>query len=86
VLENWNVSTPNRSFGLDSNRVLQEVMHASPRNEETRALLSELSEAIDSENLVRAKELVSRVASELGDGDPEVTGANTLIGLLESTR
>ncbi|MGD0730351.1 MAG: AAA family ATPase [Terracidiphilus sp.] len=86
VLEDWNVSTPNRSFGLDSNRVLQEVMHASPRNEETRAQLSELSEAIDSENLVRAKELVSRVAAELGGGDPEVTGANTLIGLLESTQ
>ena len=86
VLENWNVSTPDRSFGLDSNRVLEEVMHASPRNEETRALLSELSEAIDSENLVRAKELVSRVAAELGEADPEVTGANTLIGLLESTR
>jgi predicted ATP-binding protein involved in virulence len=86
VLENWNVSTPDRSFGLDSNRVLEEVMHASPRNEETRALLSELSEAIDSENLVRAKVLVSRVAAELGEADPEVTGANTLIGLLESTR
>jgi predicted ATP-binding protein involved in virulence len=86
VLENWDVSTPDRSFGLDSNRVLEEVMHASPRNEETRVLLSELSEAIDSENLLRAKELVSRVAAELGEADPEVTGANTLISLLESTR
>jgi predicted ATP-binding protein involved in virulence len=86
VLENWSVSTPDRSFGLDSNRVLEEVMHASPRNEQTRALLSELSEAIDSENLARAKELVSRVTAELGDADPEVTGANTLISLLESTK
>lgn len=86
MLENWTVSSPDRSFGLDSNRVLEEVMHAPPRNEETRALLSELSGAIESENLVRAKELVSRVASELGEADPEVTGANTLISLLESTR
>lgn len=86
MLENWDVSSPDQSFGLDSNRVLEEVMHAPPRNEQTRALLSELSDAIDGEDLPRAKELVARVASELGEADPEVTGANTLISLLESTQ
>ncbi|HEY4357559.1 MAG TPA: AAA family ATPase [Acidobacteriaceae bacterium] len=86
VLDNWEVSIPARSFGLDSNRILQEVMHAPPRNEATQALLSEVSRAINKEDLLRAKELVGRVADELGESDPEVTGANTLISLLESTQ
>jgi len=61
-------------------------MHASPRNEETQALLSDLADKIDKEDLDSAKQLVAKVAEELGEGDPEVTGANTLISLLESTR
>ena len=86
VLEDWDVSIPERSFGLDSNRVLQEVMHAPERNEETHQLLSELADKIDKEDLDSAKKIVGQVTKKLGDGDPEVTGANTLISLLESTQ
>jgi len=86
VLEDWDVSIPERSFGIDSNRILQEVMHSSPRNEKTQGLLTELAEKIDKEELEPAKELVAKIAAELGESDPEVTGANTLISLLESTR
>lgn len=86
ILEDWDVSIPERSFGIDSSRILQEVMHASPRNEQTQALLSDLADKIDKEDLDSAKQLVAKVAEELGEGDPEVTGANTLIKLLESTR
>ena len=86
LLENWNVFTPDYSFGVDSNRILQELMQASPRNEKTQHLLSELAEKVDSEDMDSAKKLVGRLTEELGEGDPEVTRANTLIGMLESTR
>jgi hypothetical protein len=61
-------------------------MHASPRNGDTQALLSELAVKIDQEDLDSAKELVAKVVDELGENDPEVTGANTLISLLETTK
>lgn len=86
ILEDWDVSIPDRSFGIDSNRILQELMHASPRNGDTQALLSELAVKIDQEDLDSAKELVAKVVDELGENDPEVTGANTLISLLETTK
>ena len=86
LLENWSVFTPGYSFGVDSNRILQELMHTSSRNEKTQQLLSELAEKMDSEDMDSAKKLVARLIEELGEGDPEVTRANTLISMLESTR
>ena len=86
ILENGNVSTPPRSFGVDSSRILEEVMHASPRNEETKDLLARMAELIDREDLHGAKALLKEVEGKLGQDDPEVTGANTLISLLESTQ
>jgi predicted ATP-binding protein involved in virulence len=86
ILKNGNVSTPKRSFGIDSSRILQEVMHVSSRNEGTQGVLSDLAKAIDREDLDSAKTLVQQIEAKLGEDDPEVTGANTLISLLESTK
>lgn len=86
ILEEGSVTTPTRSFGIDSSRILEEVMHASPRNEETKDLLARMAELIDREDLHGAKALLKEVEEKLGQDDPEVTGANTLISLLESTQ
>jgi predicted ATP-binding protein involved in virulence len=86
VLENWDVSNPEHSFGVDSSRILQEVMGVSPRNVETQKLLSDLAEVVDKEDLDAAKQLVAQIAATLGENDPEVTGAKSLISLLESTK
>jgi predicted ATP-binding protein involved in virulence len=85
ILENWDVWTPDHSFGIDSNRILQELMRAPSRNEKTQQLLSELAGKIDTEDLDSAKALVVKLAEELGAGDAEVTRATTLISMLEST-
>ncbi len=74
-----------RSFGMDSNRALEEVMDASSRNAIVKDLLSKMSSLIEVENLNEARNVLEEVKGQLGDGDPEVTGANTLITLLEST-
>ena len=86
ILENERVTRPERSFGVDSSEILEEVMNSSRRNVEIDQLLKDLSELIDREDIVRAKEVLSQVEARLGANDPEVTGANTLINLLESTR
>lgn len=86
ILENGQVFTPERSFGIDSSRILEEVMHASSRNEQIKSLLKKMSLLIDKEDLEEARVVLEQVKLELGEDDPEVTGANTLISLLESTR
>jgi predicted ATP-binding protein involved in virulence len=86
ILENGGVFRPERSFGVDSSEILEEVMKSSRRNIEIDQLLKDLSELIDREDIGRAREVLSQVELRLGAKDPEVTGANTLINLLESTR
>jgi predicted ATP-binding protein involved in virulence len=86
ILADGAVTTPSRSFGIDSSRILEEVMQASPRNEQIKGLLSRMAEQIDREDLGAAKSSLQEVEDKLGQDDPEVTGANTLINLLESTQ
>jgi len=86
VLDHESVSTPPRSFGIDSSRILEEVMHTSPRNVSTEKLLLRLAELIDMEDLDGARTTLKMVEDKLGQSDPEVTGAATLIQLLESTQ
>jgi hypothetical protein len=61
-------------------------MHASSRNLQIKSLLKKMSLLIDKEDLEEARVVLEQVKLELGEDDPEVTGANTLISLLESTR
>jgi predicted ATP-binding protein involved in virulence len=86
ILEKGGVFRPERSFGVDSSEILEEVMKSSRRNIEIDRLLKDLSELIDREDIDRARQVLSQVEVRLGANDPEVTGANTLINLLESTR
>jgi predicted ATP-binding protein involved in virulence len=86
ILEEGAVTTPKHSFGIDSSRILEEVINASARNEETKELLTKMAEQIDREELREAKKSLGEVEQKLGQDDPEVTGANTLINLLESTQ
>jgi predicted ATP-binding protein involved in virulence len=86
ILEDGKVTRPARSFGVDSSAILDEVMHVSPRNSEIEELLKRLAELIDREDVQRAREVLAQVEARLGTSDPEVTGATTLLTLLESTR
>ena len=86
VISGGAVTIPSHSFGMDSNRILEEVMGAKPRNEATEILLSDLAKSIDEENLDQARNQLQEVENTLGQDSPEVTGANTLIHLLDSTR
>ena len=78
------ISTPERSFGIDSSRVLEELMEAPPRNESVEQMLRALFRSIDQEKFDAARDLLPRVEAQLGPDDPEVTRARTLMAFLES--
>jgi predicted ATP-binding protein involved in virulence len=84
LLDENQVTTPPRSFGIDSSRILEEMMGAKPRNESVEALLRKLFEAIDREDFGGARNLLSKVEAKLGPDDPELTRARTLMTFLES--
>lgn len=77
---------PLRSLGLDSSRVLEEEMGALERNEVEKKRLSDLSNEIEKENFPEANRLLEEVASQLGENDPEVTRAKTLMTFLRETK
>ena len=74
---------PANSFGMDSNRVLEEILDASPRNKKVNTLLNSLYKSIDEEKITEAKEQISKLIVILGPDDPEVTRSSTMISFLE---
>jgi predicted ATP-binding protein involved in virulence len=86
ILDRGAAFTPPRSFGIDSSRILEEVMHVPRRTEQTDKLLSRMATEIEKEQLDDARKTLAEVEQTLGKDDPEVTGANTLIDLLDTTK
>ena len=78
------VTTPGRSFGIDSSRILEEIMDARPRSESVEVLLRKVFNLIDKEDFEAARNLLPEVEQSLGPDDPEVTRARTLMTFLES--
>jgi predicted ATP-binding protein involved in virulence len=82
-LDGDEVTTPKRSFGIDSSRILEELMGADSRDNSVQALLSRLFDLIDREDFVGARNLLTKVEAELGPDDPEITRARALMTFLE---
>ena len=57
IISDGEVYSPNHSFGVDSSRVLEEIMDADPRATEVKELLSKVSQAIGKEQFDRAQRL-----------------------------
>ncbi len=84
LLDGGESTTPPRSFGIDSSRVLEEVMGASSRNGSIEELLARLFKLIDDEDFGGARASLGEVEAKLGPDDPEVTRARALMTFLES--
>ncbi|MGE0761596.1 MAG: AAA family ATPase [Pirellulaceae bacterium] len=84
-LDEGEVTEPKRSFGMDSSRVLEELMDAPSRNDSFSRLLSKLSDLIDRDDLDGARKLLPEIEASLGPDDPEITRARALISFLEPT-
>jgi predicted ATP-binding protein involved in virulence len=84
LLDGGKATTPPRSFGIDSSRVLEEVMGASSRDRSVEELLTQLFISIDKEDFDAARNLLNEAEAKLGPDDPEVTRARALMTFLES--
>ena len=83
VLAEGQVHSPSHSFGVDSNRVLEEVMQTEVRTAEVHTLLREISDVLADQRFDRTQLLLDRLAEHLGESDPEVTRLRTLIDFME---
>jgi len=83
IIADGQVYSPTHSFGVDSSRVLEEIMEADPRAKEVQDLLSEASQAIGKQQLDLARELIARLVDQLGENDAEVTRLRTLVDFVE---
>ena len=79
------VFTPSEAYGMDANRILQEYMGASVRNRQVEADLKALFELIDQERFDDARTAISMLEDKLGNAEPELTRASSLIRFLEGT-
>ncbi|MBB57577.1 MAG: ATP-binding protein [Rhodospirillaceae bacterium] len=78
-------TTPAEAYGMDANRILQELMGAPVRNKAIEAELRALFELIDQEDFKKAREKITALEKQLGDSEPELTRANSLITFLEGS-
>lgn len=83
IIANGLVYSPTHSFGVDSSRVLEEIMDADPRAQEVKALLSKISQEVGKQRFEGARGLLAQLVDRLGEGDPEVTRVRTLLDFME---
>ena len=82
IMADGEVYSPTHSFGVDSSRVLEEIMDANPRAEEVKQMLSEISQTIGENRYDDARTLLTRLSDQLGNDDPEVTRIHTLLDFM----
>jgi predicted ATP-binding protein involved in virulence len=81
AIENDNVvvKRPERSFGRDSNRILEDIMGVPKRPAEIETRILELFRIIHDGELDRAKDLIQELATEIGIDEPELIRASSTI-------
>ena len=83
IIADGKVYTPAHSFGVDSNRVLEEIMETPPRTKEVEDILIKISQEIGKRRYENAQGLLNELVDHLGEGDPEVTRIRTLIDFMD---
>ncbi len=78
-------TTPSEAYGMDANRILLELMGAPVRNKQMETELRSLFELIDAENFTQAREKIAALEKQLGEHEPELTRAQSLITFLEGS-
>lgn len=83
IIADGQVYSPTHSYGVDSSRVLEEVMDSEPRAKEVQALLREVSRAVGRQDFAHARDVLARLVERVGETDPEVTRIRTLLDFVE---
>lgn len=84
VLDGDAAAAPSHSFGIDSSRILEEIMSAPSRNELTNDLMHRFAVAVDRDRFEDARLLLWELEQRLGEGDPDVTRSRTLLKFVET--
>jgi len=84
LLEEGGVYHPERSFGIDSSRILTEVMQSRDRTPEAKELQSQIARLVDHERFDEAKQLIAKLEKMVGENDPEVLRPRGIIRFLET--
>jgi energy-coupling factor transporter ATP-binding protein EcfA2 len=79
------VTVPTEAYGMDANRILQEFMGAPVRNRQVEDQLKSLFELIDQEHFDKARAAIMQLEEKLGQDEPELTRASSLICFLEGS-
>jgi len=78
------VYSPPYSYGIDSSRVLEEIMNSDQRTSDVKELLSKISELIGKHKFDLARERLKELKTMLRrEDDPMITRLETLLGFLE---
>lgn len=77
------VTVPTEAYGMDANRILQEFMGAPVRNRQVDGALKELFSLIDQERFDDARAAIAALETKLGEDEPELIRASSLIRFLE---
>ena len=83
LMVDGDVYSPSHSFGVDSSRVLEEIMDTGPRTAKVADLLGKISGRIDRDEFTEARCSLEALTKMLGENDPEVTRLRTLLDFME---
>jgi predicted ATP-binding protein involved in virulence len=77
--DNVVVKRPDSSYGLDSNRILEDILGVSKRPQEIQDRMLELFRTINKNDLESAKKIVQELVTKIGTTDPELVKAEATI-------
>lgn len=83
LIKDGRIHSPSRSFGIDSSRVLEEVMETDSRNPAVDQEINRIAKLIGDRKAIEAREAIEELATEIGEDDPEITRARTLLDFME---
>lgn len=83
MIDGDDVFMPSHSFGVDSSRVLEELMSTKPRNAGVEDKLAKIAKLIGEEKEAEARKAIDALAKEIGDSDPEIIRAKLLLDFLD---
>ena len=83
IMADGEVYSPTHSYGVDSSRVLEEIMDSDPRATEVEQLLTAVSKEVGRQRYDIARQLLDQLVERVGESDPEVTRISTLLDFME---
>lgn len=83
IIKNGRIYSPDRSFGIDSSRVLEEVMDTASRNLCVERKIRLIAELIGKEKGTEARVDIEELSQQIGPDDPEITRALALLDFME---